>query len=77
MSFVMNRLDSRLDLGLKPLTLVPMRKRQPDPIDTLIETHVWLRAQERKERKMKIERNATARPAAKSPVKGERRRTSR
>jgi hypothetical protein len=74
-SFVMNRLNSPVDLGPKAVTLDHMRKRPSDPIDILIETHLWLRAQERKARRPQIERTATARPRAKSPVKP--RRTSR
>jgi hypothetical protein len=61
----------------RTVTLDPMRKRRPDPIDVLIDTHLWLRAQERKARKPQLERTATARPAARSPVKGGPRRTSR
>jgi hypothetical protein len=53
-----------------------MRKR-PDTIDTLIEAHLWLRAQEGKPRKYQNERTVTVRTAAKSPIKGRPRRTPR
>lgn len=43
--FVMNRPNFQVDLGLGTVTLGRMRKRPPNPIDVLLETYLWLRAQ--------------------------------